>query len=279
MIGRGNFQQREAAATSLSYVVTTSRNPDDHEAERARRWAARVGGDFVPRAERSLRRICEDEEAEAVLTVTSERVGLIIPGEDTEYFFHPSMARTRIRNIRVGGGDPMVNAMALQPGDSVLDCTLGRATDAIVASYVVGERGRVVGYEAHPLIAALTIHGLGNYEIRGKGVQDAMRRIEARHGDCEAVLPEMETGAFDVVYFDPFFEQMVERSQSMQPLRRIGVHRALSPETFEQARRVAERCVIVKRRRGQDIARLDEPAEIVGGGGSRVEYVVMRPDD
>lgn len=269
----------DATSSSLPYVVTTSRNPDDDETARASEWAERLGVRFVPRADRSLARLCEDEGVEGALTVTSERVGLIVPADGTEYFFHPSMARTRIRNIRDGAGDPMITAMALRPGESVLDCTLGRATDATVASHVVGESGRVLGYEAHPLIAALTIDGLRTYEIEGAGVQEAMRRIEARHGDCELVLPQMETGAFDVVYFDPFFEETLERSHSMQPLRRIGMHRALAVETFEQARRVARRCVVIKRRRGQEIAGLVQPAEIVGGGGSRVEYVVLQPLD
>ncbi len=265
----------DALLCSPDYVVTTSRNPDNAETGRAVEWAERLDQRFVARAGRSLAAICREEGVGAVLTVTSERVGLLIPEEDIEYFFHPSMARTRIRNLDAGGGDPMIAAMRLTTGDSVLDCTLGRATDATVASYVAGESGSVVGYEAHPLIAALTIHGLRTYEIKGAGVQEAMRRIDARHGDCELILPQIDGNAFDVVYFDPFFERMVEASQSMQPLRRIGVHRPLSPSTYEEARRVASRCVVVKRRRGHEIEGLPEAHEIIGGGGSSVEYAIL----
>ncbi|MGI5820143.1 MAG: class I SAM-dependent methyltransferase [Armatimonadota bacterium] len=262
---------------SLKYVITTSRRTDPELVERARRWAERLGRPLVDRADRSLAQICEGEGIEAVLTVTAERIGLVIPADGVEYFFHPSMARTRIRNIIRGSGDPMVTAMGLSRGDSVLDCTLGRATDATVASWVVGEEGCVVGYEAHPLLAALTIDGLANYEIDGAGVQEAMRRIDARHGDCREVLPGLQSDSFDVVYFDPFFGEMVERSQAMMPLRRIGLHAPIPRETYEQASRVARRAIVVKQRRGEELPNVPEPDSVVAGGGSRIEYLVFDP--
>ena len=264
-------------ANALTYVVTAARRPDPELDARAQQWAERLGARFVERGERSLAKLCAEEGVEAALTVTALRVGLVIPADGTEYFFHPSMARTRVRNIREGGGDPMVTAMGLAPGDSVLDCTLGRATDATVAAWVVGETGRVVGYEAHPLLAALTIEGLASYEIEGFGVQEAMRRVDARHGDCREVLPTLEARSFDVVYFDPFFGQMVERSDAMRPLRRIVLHEPIPAATYEEARRVASRAVVIKRRRGEELPGIPPPAEVISGGGSRIEYLVLEP--
>ena len=263
--------------SDLRYLVTTSRRSDPELIARAQAWAERLAVPFADRADRSLTKFCAEEGVEAALTVTPERVGLVIPADDTEYFFHPSMARTRIRNIREGGGDPMVTAMALQPGDSVLDCTLGRAADAAVASWAVGEEGRVVGYEAHPLLAALTIDGLAHYEIVGQGLQEAMRQIDAREGDCREVLPTLAARSFDVVYFDPFFGQMVERSDAMKPLRRIGQHEPIDRATYEQARRVASRSVVVKQRRGEELPGVPEPVRVISGGGSRIEYLVIEP--
>jgi len=169
--------------TELRYVVSTSRKPTSKLTSAAREWAERLGVQQVPRRGRSLLAICGEQGVEGVLTVTPVRVALVLPREGLEYFFHPSMARTRIHNIRDGRGDPMVSAMALQPGDEVLDCTLGRGSDAIVASWVVGETGHVVGIEVQPLVAELTIHGLKTYEIEGPGIVAAMRWIEALHGD------------------------------------------------------------------------------------------------
>ncbi len=268
---------RVAPVDHFAYAITTSRRTDPELTERAREWAERLDRPFVPRGGRSLAAICEDEDVEAVLTVTSERVGLVFPEDDVEYFFHPSMARTRIRNIKEGLGDPMVRAMELEPGDSVLDCTLGRATDATVASWAVGREGRVVGYEAQPLLAELTIHGLATYEIDGAGVQEAMRRIDARRGDCREILPAIDANFFGVVYFDPFFEEMVERSPAMKPLRRIGIHEPIGRETYQQAQRVASRAVVIKQRRDEKLPHVPEPADVVAGGNSRVEYLVLSP--
>ncbi len=235
------------------------------------------GSSPAPRADRSLTKICEEEGVEGLLTVTPKRVVLQLPAEGIEYFFHPNMARTRIHNLREGGGDPMVTAMALSPGDEALDCTLGRGSDAIVASWVVREEGRVVGIEVVPLVAELTIAGLKAYEIEGPGLMDAMRRIEARRGDYEQVLPSLPDGAFDVVYFDPFFHETVEQSQAMAQLRRIGEHRELREEVVREAARVARRCVVIKQRREGPLRELPGIERIEGGAGSRIEYVVLGP--
>lgn len=42
----------------------------------------------------------------------------------------------------------MIQAMDLRPGDSILDYTLGQASDAIVTSYVAGKNGRAAGIES-----------------------------------------------------------------------------------------------------------------------------------
>lgn len=260
-----------------TFIVTTSQKADPSLKRRALEWAERLDAPFVPRRRRSISSLCDGAGVEAALTVTHQRVSLLLPAENLEYFFHPGMARTRIRTLRDARGDPMVAAMALQPGDEVLDCTLGRASDAIVASWVVGEHGRVLGIEVHPLVAELTIHGLKTYEIQGAGLVEAMRRIEARRGDYDQVLPSLPDRAFDVVYFDPFFDEPVEQSQAMAPLRRIGEHRQLTEPALRHARRVARRCVVIKQRRDGPLRALEALDRIEGGAGSRIEYLVIRP--
>ena len=66
----------------------------------------------------------------------------------------------------------------LKEGDFVLDCTLGMGADSIVASYVVGEKGRVVALESEPVIAAIAGHGLQTYRTGRKALNEAMRRVE-----------------------------------------------------------------------------------------------------
>ena len=70
------------------------------------------------------------------------------------------MSALRIKHLASGQPDSMVTAAGLKKGDHVLDCTMGMGADAIVASFVVGDQGRVVSLESEPVIAAITGHGL-----------------------------------------------------------------------------------------------------------------------
>ena len=48
----------------------------------------------------------------------------------------------RVKRLMRGEHDPFVQATQLESGMTVLDCTLGMASDSIVASYMVGESGK-----------------------------------------------------------------------------------------------------------------------------------------
>lgn len=232
--------------------------------------------------------IASDYDASAVLVLREDKAVVYLPAEKLEYFYHPGMAKPRLKSIWKGQGDPMVEAMGLREGDEVLDCTLGRGTDAIVASYVVGPRGRVVGIESVPLIAALTEHGLQTFEFtQGKAeenerVKEAMKRIEVVCTDHLDYLLTARPKSFDVVYFDPLFHQPVVESVAMIPLRALADKQPLRPEAFELALRVARRCVVVKQRRGTPLWEKFQPDRVVAGRHSHIEYgvfVAARPEE
>ena len=185
------------------------------------------------------------------------------------------MARTRLHNIRDGRGDPMITAMALGPGDSVLDCTLGRAADAIVAAHVVGDTGRIVGLEVVPVIAQLTIAGVAEYEDQSPIVTAAMRRIDAHQASYAEYLPTCPDDAFDIVYFDPIFDQPLLLSEAMAPLRAVADHSPLPPEMLTEAVRVARRRVVIKQRKGSALWERLGVTTLIAGPGSRVEYGVV----
>jgi len=194
------------------------------------------------------------------------------------FFFHPSMAKVRIKSLRLGRGDPMVAAMDLRAGDRVLDCTLGRGSDAIVASHVVGESGRVVGLEVVPLIATLVDLGLRQYETDSAALNGAMRRVEVVCADHREALIPFPARSFDVVYFDPLFSSPVMESQAIASLREIADPGTVTPSVLSEAQRVAVRRVVIKDSRG---SRLWEPLGIThveGGRGRRVEYGVVSID-
>ncbi len=249
-------------------VVTTSRRPSVEEESQAQALARELGLPFRPRTG-SLK----DLGARAALVVTRER--LVVQTGAGEIFFHPSMARPRIRSLERGQPDVMVEAMGLRPGDWVLDCTLGLGSDAMVAAYVVGDAGRVVGLEAVPVLAAIVRWGLVHYDPGHEGLGAAMRRIEVVQTDHDAYLAGLPAGSFDVVYFDPMFRDPVTESAHMRPWRAMACHRPLTRETIAAARRVARRRVVVKERSGSPVFAELGFATVVGGRKSRVAYGVL----
>ncbi|MBM3475183.1 MAG: hypothetical protein FJX75_18120 [Armatimonadetes bacterium] len=257
-------------------VVTSSRKADPASAREAADWAERLGTRVVLRRGRSIPLLCREEGVEAALVLSPGRPPTLKPADGgTGYYYHPGMALTRIRNLRNGLGDPMIAAMELQEGDSVLDCTLGRGSDALVASFVVGPRGRVVGIESSPILAELTIHGLQTYEPAGKGLTPVFRRIEAHRGDHLEYLGARPADEFDAVYFDPLFEEPVEASSAMVPFRPLADAQLLSREAVAEARRVARRCVVIKERPDATLWERLRVDRLVAGRTSSIAYGVI----
>lgn len=256
-------------------VVTTSRKASTGLEAEARQWAARLGADYVQRGGRSLAQLLSETGVPSVLVIGGQWPTYLWPERDVEYFFHPNMAKIRLSNLADGRGDPMVTAMDLGPGDAVLDCTLGRGSDAIIASCVVGATGTVVGLEAVPIIAELTRHGLANYSLDKPEVDAAMRRIQVHCHDHAEYLAQCRAKAFDVVYFDPVFTRPLLDSDAMAPLRAVARKDTLTTSTVNEARRVARRRVVVK-----DVVHSELWASlgietVVRGGGSRIEYGIV----
>ena len=259
-----------------SLVVTTSRSSAGGLHAAAQRWAESLGAAFVPRCDRSLATIAAEANVHGVLIVAEPQPTYCEPGRGLQYFFHPSMAKVRIHNLKSGRAEPMVTAMNLGPADEVLDCTLGRAADAIVASWIVGSAGRVVGIEKVPIIAQMTLHGLQHYEIAPADVAQAMRCIEVHQADYHDYLPPCPDDSFDIVYFDPIFDEPLKRSSAMAPLRELADHEPLSAPAIEQALRIARRRVVIKQRVGTDLwGELPFSVQVVSGTRSRVEYGII----
>ncbi|HEY3396755.1 MAG TPA: class I SAM-dependent methyltransferase [Armatimonadota bacterium] len=256
--------------------MTTSRKVGTAHHAEARLWAERLQTEVVPRADLSLPALLASAGATGVLVVGGDRVTYHEPRRELVYFFHPGMARRRLRNYTAGRGDPMLTAMRLQAGDTVLDCTLGRGTDATLAAHVAGPTGRVVGLEKMPVLAWMTIDGLQHYEIDDRLTREAMRRVEAHCADYAEALPRQETDSFEVVYFDPLFDQPVAGASGMVPLRQLASDEPVTVAALEEARRVARRCVVIKQRVGTPLwAQLPFPLTLVSGGKSNIEYGVI----
>lgn len=232
----------------MELLVTTCGTPCGKVLHRAREAAARWGAPFVERGWKGpLQPLLG--QAKAVIVFGDLRVELWDAEGHTA--FHDGLAALRLgRYARGDRTDPLVRAADFQPGDAVLDATLGLGQDSLVAARAVGPTGRVLGVERSAALHALVDSGL---ESRPQDPQAC--RIQACRGDSAEVLAALPPRSFDVVLFDPMFG----RSQGAQPpfqlLRRHASHAQLTPELLALGRRVARRVVVVKAARYSDALR------------------------
>lgn len=226
-------------------IVTTSRRASPSTRMHAKRLAARHSLPLVERGERSLAQLRQACQTDPILVVTDQ--GARIETETGEpFFFHPNTAAFRIKRLERGDTDTMLAACQIHPGDHVLDATLGLGADAIVFAHAVTVTGRVVGVEVQPAVALLVADGLRRYQAENTALREAMERVEVVHGHHLAFLQQQPDRSFDVVYFDPMFEQGVETSSGIRALRSYAQSGLPDQQTIREALRVARRRVVLK---------------------------------
>lgn len=231
-------------------IVTTGMKPTEEETAQAKALAAELGARYVPRDGASLAALRRRYKADRVL-VAGPPDGLRLHTDDggQPLRYHPGMALVRVKRLREGGHDPLVEISGVRPGDSIVDCTAGLAGDAFVLSYAAGPAGRVVALESEPVLHAIVREGLRSYATGLDDADAALRRIElirSNHAEYLASRPERSV---DIVYFDPMFRIPVHESSGMEPLRGVANPAPLSHEAVREAQRVARRAVVLKETR------------------------------
>lgn len=228
--------------------ITTGHKPTDEIKTKAKQWADKLEGRYIERKSYSIKDLFEYNNMDALLVVSQDYPRLYFRHDQKPFFFHPGLSLLRIKGMGKGDNDLMVEIAELKEGDSFLDCTLGLAGDAIVASYIVGEKGRVVGIESERLIAELSKDGLKHWCEDLPEFNAAMRRIEVVNDDHLAYLKKLPSSSFDVVYFDPMFRHPVHQSAGISSLREVANMEALSRDAVKEALRVCRRKVMMKER-------------------------------
>lgn len=256
-----------------SAVATTGLKWSTAAERLARDAAARLGIPYVQRGRQPLPEMRAEYGVDYILVAKQGQLKLEMEGG--ELFFHPNMAHLRLKNLRIGKGDRMVEALGLQRGMSVLDCTLGLGADAIVESFAVGPEGSVMALESEPLIEVVISYGLAHALADNWPMQEAMRGIRTACTEALAYLQAQPDDAVDVIYFDPMFRHPLNASKGLAPLRRLADPSPVSPEVIKAACRVARRRVVLKENaRSLEFERLGFP-KIAGGRYSKVHYGVM----
>ena len=258
-------------------IITTSQDKPD-QIERGQTLARELDCRFYWRRQRPLSQFFENLSVQGIVVVESDRL-TFQSRVGSKFFYHPSMARHRALNWLRGGVDPMVTAMGLSPGMKVLDCTLGLGSDALITSLAVGELGLAVGLEVSPILSVLVQRGFKEYpwssipEI-GELLQKAAGRIQVFNLDHCQALKRLDDKSFDVVYFDPMFQQTVWSAKGIAVVRNLGCFNTLEPDTLYEAARVARYRVVVKERKGSQVsARLGLNRVIEGA--NRISYGVL----
>lgn len=229
-------------------IITTPYSPTPEHEARAKEWAIKLQGEYVPRRQSSLARLRLRHPGRPLVVI--HRNGLEWHREEGQepLFFHPNMSFLRAQRIAAGGRDAMLEAAGFEPGDSVLDCTAGLASDAIIFSFAGGIETNVTAVESEEPIYHVVSHGLQMYQSGWEEFDQALRRIEVVLGDHLEVLRSMSDRSQDIVYFDPMFRDGIEKSAALSPLRSFANARALLEEAVEQAKRVARKAVLMKER-------------------------------
>lgn len=237
-------------------IVTTAERPDAELAAQARRLAEEMKADYVPRRRDTLRHLAVRHRADGILVAARDGLKYVSDGQPA-LFFHPSMGFVRIKRMLAGEPDPMIEAAGAAAGDTVLDCTAGLASDAIVFSHAVGPAGAVRAVEASPLLYVIVREGLRSARTGLAEVDDACRRIVMTQGDHAGILRGMPDRSVDVVYFDPMFSDPVQASEAIRPLRGHALHEPLNASVVREAVRVARKSVVMKNAKGSaEFARL-----------------------
>lgn len=251
----------------MEFVITTTRNNQEELKPVAKRWSNALRVPYIYREDWNLDRMLEEYEADAILLASTQGAKVYCNGH--KFTYHPSMAKLRIENIKKGEADHLVEAMKLKPGMRVLDCTLGLAADAAVASFIVGETGKVVGLEASTLLHFAVQQGLQTYDAKDPDLTNALRRIVAINADAEIYL-KTRNEEYDVIYFDPMFETPVTGSSNMEPVRDLAYNKPLTKELVDLALTRAP-MVVVKERYIKYLRDLG-CTEFGGGKYSSVKY-------
>lgn len=242
---RTSFLSFTNICAGVGMIITTAGRTNKEMVNKAKQTAQELRANYVSRKKRSVLAIMENEEDDCIV-VGKNRMELYPFGEEEPFFFHPNSSMFRVKRLLKGEGDPFLQAARLEPGMSILDCTLGLASDSIVASYAVGTSGIVTGIEANPYLAHLVRTGLQAWDSGLQVMNDAMRQITVINKQSIEILSQLTDNSYDCVYFDPMFEESILESDGIRGLSRFATFEGLTEEIVDHACRIARKRVILK---------------------------------
>jgi hypothetical protein len=225
--------------------VTTAGRTNQQMIEKAMENAEQLKVSYIPRQKKSIYRLQKESNSECIV-VGKERLELFHKDAAQPFFFHPNSAMFRIKRLARGEHDPFAEASQLTKGMTFLDCTLGLASDSIVASFLVGDEGAVTGTEGQKILAYIVREELKSWDSEFPIMNDAMTRINVIYSRAIDYLNTLPDNSIDCVYFDPMFDESILESDGIKALGRFALYEDLTKETIEEALRVSKGRVLLK---------------------------------
>ena len=220
----------------MTLIVTTAIDKTTNLVKQAQELANLFGGIYQERGKRTMKQIYS--QADGALVLNKNEL-IYYDAEGQKLFFHPNTAWLRVLN----GRDPLLEALACPVGASVLDATMGMASDSLVMQYFGYQ---VTALESNPLVHLIVSDGLSRFVMEDSRFTQAMRDLVTYCQDHQSYLAQTADKSIDCVYFDPMFKVGIEESKNLDGIRLLANRQPLTEETLEQAKRVARHRVVVK---------------------------------
>lgn len=224
------------------FLVTTPINPTNYDINVAREFANRYGYSYIERRNSTISYLLRGKEFNICCVIKVGEIKVVKGG--VNYFFHPNMAMLRIDNLIKGKSDRLMDISETREGDQILDCTLGMGSDTLVFAQVVGDTGRVTGIESSPILAELV--NIGFNEYNHPLFEGLKKRISIINSDYGSFLKKQSDKSFDIVYFDPMFDNTFRKANGLDIVRDLAEYRPLVLDDISEAKRVARRYVVIK---------------------------------
>ncbi len=259
----------------MEAIVTVQRRAKPQAVEDALKLSKKLSLKFVERKDASVESLLK-AFGKNVLVVFNDGSLTLFTLKGNRLFFHPGLFKIRLIQYLRGEPEWFSRASGIKEGDSVLDCNLGLAQDALLAAFIT--KRKVIGLEVDPIIAEIVRRGLKSYRPKGKLklAEKAFKLIEVLNKDNSSFLFSAKENSFDVVYFSPMFIKPKFRCDVMTPFREVAFKGFPDEKTIEQAVRVARKRVVIKiNEAAASLFPYLSEFELSGGAG-HVKYLVYK---
>lgn len=216
-------------------IVTTSVKTSSETDEKAKEIARKLNLKFYKRNKKTVNQLLNINKG--VIVVYKNKISYY--QEEAELFFHLDTTALKIKN---NDNEPLIEIIGSNT-QSILDCTMGLASDSIILSYYNHD---VTALEKNKIIHLIVNDGLKNYQTNDEKINEAMQKIKTYNVNALEYLKNCEDNKFDIIYFDPMFSHNIKESTNLAGIEKLADYNFQVDKFLKEAHRVAKNKIIVK---------------------------------